>query len=226
MKVLIYTSSFDRPKMLRSCIQDAQSQTYNDILHVINLTAGSTNQIPVINDLFNGKTHIVMYPNGHSHVNNMNAIMSVHNYMDFDLFVKFDDDDIHKKDYVQNIVNHFEQHPECDVVSTCIKHQLNGNVVLNASPNQFGGWVICNDVYDNLTGNPEGTDYHMPMTFAFNKKALLSIMNLTNLWHFDDVLWREKWAKDGIIHQTVHNEDQVIWYVHANNISMSHLLKT
>lgn len=214
MKVLIYTSSFDRPKMLRSCIQDAQSQSYPDIFHVINLTAGSPNQIPVIDDLFSQKTQIVMHPNGHSHTNNMNAIKSVLNYMDYDLFVKFDDDDIHKKDYVLNIVNHFKQHPECDITSTFITNQLNG-VTLYKGP------------YDNLGPNPQGTDaeYHMPMTFAFNKKALQSIIGLTYLYHYDDYIWRQQWLKDGLVHQTVKNDDQIIWYIHGKNISTANFLR-
>lgn len=212
MKVLVYTSSFDRPKMLRSCIQDCQAQSYQDILHVINLTSDSNNQLPVIDDLIDEKTKVVRYANSHSHINNMNAIKWIPDCLNYDLFVKFDDDDIHKKDYVKNIVDHFIKHPECDIVSTLISNQLNGTTVYPGT-------------YDNLGGNPEGSNYHMPMSFAFNKKALLSIINLTDLYHHDDFIWRQKWQKDGLIHQTVDNQEQIIWYIHGKNISTANFLK-
>jgi hypothetical protein len=42
----------------------------------------------------------------------------------FDIYIKTDDDDIYKRDYVKTVVEYFETH-ECDVLSSSIGYQLN-----------------------------------------------------------------------------------------------------
>jgi len=200
--------------MLRSCIEDVKNQSYQNLIHTINITHDPNEQgcdySCLISDLLTEKQIIKDTVNQHTHLNNLYAIMSVPDYLSYDLFVKFDDDDIYLKNYLQEIVDTFEGNDKIDIVSSYIRNQLNGH-------------TLYPGLYDNL-GN-EKLNYHMPMTYAFNKKALLAITKITNLWHFDDVLWREEWNKAGLINETVSNSRNIIWYIHGKNVSTGNFLK-
>jgi hypothetical protein len=217
LKVLVFTSSYSkRPYMMRQIMLGVLNQTYKNIFQVVNITmdndSTTTNHTPLYSDLIRDNLHVIYSQNQHSHINNMKAITSVPNYLDFDVYIKMDDDDIHKSRYVENIVNYFKEHPETDIVSTYINYQLNG-------------YDLHKGPYDNLGANPGNTDYHMPMTFAFNKKAFLQIVGLTKIEGYDDNMWRNAWYKAGLIHQTVNNNDEIIWHVHGKNQSCPEFLK-
>jgi len=211
MKVLCFTTSYNRPKMLRSCIQDIANQTYS-VHHVVNVAFDTEKQdyTSIIEDIGSNLT-VVYNKNVHQQVNHMNAIKAV-NYKDYDLFVKIDDDDIYKSDYVENIVQCFEE-TKADVTSSFIADQLNGHTIYRGR-------------YDNLGNKPEHTNFHMPMTFAFNRKALDLIIGLTDFYHYEDMMWRDEWTKAGLIHSTALNHESVIWYIHGKNISTANFLRS
>jgi len=217
LKVLVYTSSYSkRPYMMRQIMLGVLNQTYKNITQVVNITMDSTsttkNHLPLYEDLVRDSLIVTYTENAHSHINNMRAIKAVPNYLDYDVYIKMDDDDIHKSKYVENIVKYFQEHPDTDIVSTYINYQLNG-------------FDLYKGPFDNLGANPGNTDYHMPMTFAFNKKAFLEIVNLTKLNGYDDNMWREAWYKAGLKHETVNNNDEIIWHVHGKNQSCPEFLR-
>lgn len=220
MKVMIFTSSYKRPHMLRQCMLNAKNQTYKDFIHAINITHdidNVQNYHPLINDIYApGKMGIITTNNDHTHFNNMMAIKQFADFESYDLFIKMDDDDIYKSNYVQNIVDMFTQDPTIDIVSTKIKRQLNGYKV-----------YVGEKLFDNLGANPPGTDYHMPMTFAFNKRAFDAIKNLQHKDKFghDDMMWRMHWEAHKYKHVAVNNENEIIWHIHGKNVSSSRLLK-
>jgi hypothetical protein len=218
-KVLIFTSAWGRrPLMTRQCMLSVMAQSYKDLVHAVNITldgdATTKDYSPMYNDLVKLDNRFIVNTNlnGHTHHNNMLAIKSVPNFMEYDYFLKMDNDDIYKTHYVENIVNFFEANPDVDITSTKITDHLNGYDLYK------GSW-------DNFGANPDGTDYHMPMTFAFTRKALESIIGLTNIYGFDDMMWRDAWAKDGLKHKAVHNENEVIFNVHGGNVSTGSWLK-
>jgi hypothetical protein len=212
-KVLCFTTSYRRQKFLRGTIFDMLNQTYNDIVHSINLTtiADKNKELNKIlyDDLISERVRIIYSENLHQHYNHLNAIMGIENYEDFDIFVKIDDDDIYKKNYIQNIVNFFNNN-DVDMISSKIKYQLNGHSI-----------IVGN--YDNLGGNPKNCDFKMPFTFAFNKNALNLIKNLTNIFGFEDSMWRESWCNKIKIME-IDNTDNVIWNIHGKNTSTSDFL--
>jgi hypothetical protein len=66
----------------------------------------------------------------------------------------------------------------------------------------------------------------MPMTLAFNKKALDLVMPIDNPPHNnDDMLWRRTWEAAGLIHKSVDNADQIIWHIHGKNASTANFLR-
>ncbi len=224
MKVLCFTTSYLRYKMLRGCIRDIQNQTYRNLVHGVNValdeekTDNGLNAI--FDDLYSDNLFMAYSINEYNHWNHITAIKTVPNYMDYDIFVKIDDDDMYKKDYVQTIVDTFKDNPEADIVSSkCMYYLKDTQMIVNKK------------LFNNFGGNPEGTDYNMPFTFAFNKKALESILSMkrsqmpSKAVHGHDRVWRYKWEEDGLKHIRVFNEGNFVWYVHGRNISTSDFLK-
>ncbi len=219
MKALIFTCSYNRPHMLRQCMLNAKNQSYENYIHTVNIVSDGgkdQNFLPLYDDLLDDKLIVTKGNNNFIHFNNMIAIKSVPDYNDYDVFIKMDDDDIYKKDYVKNIVELFQSNPDVDIVSTRINHQLNG---IQMFSNDLG--------YDSLGGNPNNSTYHMPMTFAFNKKAFDCIVNTPPNevnWN-DDLMWRYKWEDAGLKHVAVDNREQIIWHIHGKNISTGNFLR-
>jgi len=218
-KVLIFTSAWGRrPLMTRQCMLSVMAQSYKNLVHSVNITLDANSKTmdytPMFEDLVKLDNRLIVNhsPNNHTHPNNMFAIKSVPNFMEYDYFLKMDNDDIYKTNYVENIVNFFEANPNIDITSTRITYHLNGCDLYK------GSW-------DNFGANPEGSHYHMPMTFAFTRKALESIIGLTNIYGFDDMMWRDAWDKDGLKHKPVLNDSEVIWNVHGGNVSTGDWLK-
>lgn len=217
MKVLIFTCSYNRPYMLRQCILNVKNQSYQDIIHSVNIVSDGgkdQNFSPLYDDLLDDKLIITKSENKYIHFNEMLAIKNVPNYEQYDIFIKMDDDDIYKKDYVKNVVETFKNNPDISTTSSRISTQLNG-VLMFIGRN-----------YDNLGGNPNNSNYHMPMTFAFNKKGLDCILNIPNeeVWWNDDMLWRIHWEKEKLKHFPTDNRNNIIWNIHGNNISTSNFL--
>jgi hypothetical protein len=213
MKVLCFTTSFNRIKMLRGCIFDIYNQNYDNIHHSINITYNEESDIKIISklidDINNENISISFHKNKHQHFNYINSILQV-NYNDYDIFVKIDDDDIFKRDYVKVIVDFFSKNKDVDVISSKIKYQLNGSLFKEGD-------------YNNLGGNPLNCDFKMPQTFAFNKKALNYILNLEKIYGFEDHMWRDVWCDNCNIYE-IDNTDNIIWNIHGQNISVSNFL--
>jgi hypothetical protein len=223
LKVLVFTSAYcKRAYMMRQSILSGINQTYPNMVHSVNITLDKTSTTkdlsPLYEDLLNDKLIINYSDNyehyGFSHFNNMKCIQFVPDYQSYDLFIKMDDDDIYKSKYVENIVKVFEENPEVDTVSTKIKWQLNG-------------YDLYKGPYDNLGGNPNDSTYHMPNTFAFNKKALDCIISLTekDVCGHDDMMWRVAWENAKLKHKAVKNDDDVIWNIHGKNTSVGGWLR-
>ena len=216
-KVLIFTSAYYiRPLMTRQCILSSLNQSYKDFVHSVNITlddtAFTTDYKCIYDDILNDRIIINYSKNEHIHINNMFAIKSVPNYLDYDIFIKMDNDDIYRSKYVENIVNFFKNNKDIDITSTKITNKLNGyDIEVNS--------------FDNLGGNPENTDYNMPMTFAFTRKALDVIINLTKLdLQHDDMIWRNAWFAAGLKHKSVLNDNEIVWNIHGGNVSTGDFL--
>jgi len=213
MKVLCYTPSYSRLKMLRSCIQDVKQQTYDNIFHIVNITlddlSDKDNIIHMFNDINLANLKIIYTENNkRNHTNYINTISAV-NYSDYDLFIKIDDDDIYKKDYVSTIVKHFQE-VKCDIISSRVKTQLNGSKVRRGN-------------YNNLGGDQR---IKMPMTLAFNKIALDKVLKINPHGELSDPLWRKEWIKNDLTFSEVDNSENIIWYIHGANLSTSNFLDT
>jgi len=210
LKVLCFTTSYKRHKMLRGTIGDIKNQSYKNLFHSINITSDAddnTDYSIIYNDIQN--VNIVYNKNKHQHFNYINSIIST-DFNNYDLFVKIDDDDIYKKDYIKTIVDFFNNNPTVDIVSSKIKYQLNGDILRQVSAS-------------NLGGNPEGCEFNMPPTFAFNKKGLSYILEANRTYGYEDNMWRDSWCGNCNIAE-INNQENIIWHIHGKNISTSSFL--
>lgn len=219
MKVLIATASYNRPFMLRQCLLGVKNQSYQNYTHTVNIVSDGgkdQNFLPLYDDLLDDKLIVTKSKNRFIHFNIVEAIKNVPDWESYDLFIKMDDDDVYKKNYVRNIVNMFERNSDIDVVSTKITNQLNGITMIPSITK-----------YNHLGAIPKGTDYKMPMTLGFNKKALDIVMSIPDnkVIANDDLLWRFNWTDNNLKHAEVDNSNQIVWYIHGRNISTSSFLK-
>lgn len=216
MKVLCFTTSYRRPKMLRGCMMDMLNQTYENIVHGVNFVHHVNDHYEyhhiLIDDLMaKDRISVVFNENAHQHTNYIRSIQAIDNYLDYDLFIKIDDDEIYKQNYVQNIVD-FMSANDCDICSSKVNWQLNGFNVFKVNSG-------------SLAKNPEGYDFNTPFSFAFNRKALQSILSIENINDWEDQMWKIVWAKDGLKHASIDNRNEVIWHIHGTNVSVSTFLK-
>jgi len=199
--------------MLRGTILDIRNQSYKNICHSINVCLDHNSNLDLIPkvfyDLIDECLVISYHRNEHQHTNHIKAILEVDGWEEYDIFVKIDDDDIYKKDYVKTIVQYFEKN-DVDVVSSVMAYQINGKFLRKGS-------------YHNLGANPEMCDFKMPATFAFNLKALKQILELNNLYAFEDNMWRDIWCKKSVIGE-VDNTENVLWHIHGKNTTTSDFL--
>jgi hypothetical protein len=124
----------------------------------------------------------------------------------YDIYIKIDDDDIHKRDYVKTIVDYFETH-ECDVLSSHISSQLNN-------------FYLSKGYYRNLGGDFPNNNYLMPMTFAFSHKAYEILLGIEDNNNHDDLQWRDAWSEQGLKDHNVDNSNNIIWHIHGKNASV------
>lgn len=219
MKVMIFTSSYNRPHMLRQCILNAKNQTYKKFKYAINVVSDPDEweyYLPLFDDIYSSNMNFIHSANSAIHFNHMAAIKSVKGFDKYDVYIKMDDDDVYKSGYVENIVKKFQEDPTIDIVSSKIKYQLKGHKM-----------YMGEELYDNLGGNPGESKYHMPMTFAFNNKAFNVIKDLEqkDVMQHDDMMWRMHWEAHGLKHATVDNSEEVIWHIHGKNVSTSDFIE-
>ena len=210
--------------MLRQSLLSGLNQTYKNFTYSVGIKVDSDtitkDFTPLYDDLIHDGRLVINVGNNHtrgfSHFNNMDTIRAISDYESYDLFIKMDDDDIYKSGYVENIVKLFTENPTIDTTSSRISYQLNG---ANLYYSEVG--------YDSLGGNPGNSTYHMPMSFAFNKKGLDAIINLTlnDVCGHDDMMWRVAWEKAGLNHLAVHNREELIWNIHGGNESVGGWLR-
>lgn len=219
MKVMVFTSSYHRPHMLRQCILNAKNQTYKKFKHAINVVSDPYEwgyYLPLLDDIYSSNMSFMHSTNSAIHFNNMAAIKSIRGFDKYDVYIKMDDDDIYKSGYVENIVKKFQEDPTIDIVSSKIVYQLKEYKL-----------YIGEEPYDNLGGNPGKSTYHMPMTFAFNNKAFNVIKDLEekDIMQHDDMMWRIHWEAHGLKHASVDNSEDIIWHVHGKNASTASFIE-
>ncbi|MBL4934675.1 glycosyltransferase [Clostridium sp. YIM B02515] len=208
MKVLLFTPTYRRPYMLRECILNIKNQSYTDFTHTISIMYDDKSEIENYQYLFDDiidDRFIIGFNKNNSSFGRYIAALS-QSPEPYDIYIKIDDDDIHKKDYVKTIVEYFETH-ECDILSSHISSQLNN-------------YFLSKGNYRSLGGDYPNNNYLMPMTFAFSHKAYEIILGIKDNYDHDDLQWRTAWSNCGLKDDNVDNSNNIIWHIHGKNASV------
>jgi hypothetical protein len=158
----------------------------------------------LFDDILDDRFIIKYYKNSSTHANYMSTLLQCPTH--HDIYIKIDDDDIYKKDYVKTIVDYFETH-KCDILSSKINHQLNN-------------YFLSKGNYQSLGGNFPDSNFLMPMTYAFNHKAYAVLLTIKDNKNYEDLQWRAAWSRFGLKDHNVDNANNIIWHIHGKNISV------
>lgn len=221
MKILCFTTSYNRPYYLYNTINNILNQSYYDISYSINLNIDDQNDINkykvLLKDFYSDtRLKIIYNKNVDQHTNYLRAVRNF-NISNYDLFFKIDDDDIYHKHYIKNSINYFNEF-NCDILSYIPKNHIN-NGKIEGSIQSIGIWGP--DTKSNIK-------FGMPPTYIFNKKACNIILNISQqqskaIHFFEDGSWREYWRKYKLNSKVI-DEELFIYNIHNHNVSSKFLL--
>jgi cellulose synthase/poly-beta-1,6-N-acetylglucosamine synthase-like glycosyltransferase len=214
MKVLLFTPTYKRPYMLRQCIFNMKNQSYSDFTHSISIMYDEESEIAnyevLFDDILDDRFIMEYKKNSSTHSNYMSPLLQPSE--PYDLYIKIDDDDIYKKDYLKTIVEYFESNP-CDILTSKIGNQLNN-------------YFVSKGEYRSLGGDYPYHNFLMPQTYAFNHKAFEIIRNIKDDNNYEDLQWRTAWSKHKLKDGNVDNSQNIIWHIHGKNISVGSWLRS
>lgn len=221
---LCFTTSYNRPYELYNTINSVLNQTYKDIKYSVAINIDNKEDESkyklLLKELATDKRLNILFTKNKSQHENYLYPIKNGKYENYNLFIKLDDDDIYKPDYIENIINIYKQ-KKPDVISAKISTQINGSKIESGSFESIGVWQP--DVSSS-------TKFGMPFTYAFNKKALSILFKLTadelsSIHAFEDPGWRTKWRESGIKSYVIDKFTSAIYRIHGHNTSSSYLYK-
>lgn len=222
MKVLCFTTSYNRPYYIYNTINNILNQSYTNINYSVNINTNHQDDINLYTQLLkdfqqDDRLKIIYNTNLDQHTNYLRAIKGFNN-TDYDLFCKIDDDDIYHKNYITKSIEYFKTH-KCDILSYIPQHHIN-NGKIKGSIESIGKWQP--DINSPIK-------FGMPPTYIFNKKACNIIMNISSqqsrsIHFFEDGSWREYWRKYKLISHVIDNDNVFVYNIHKDNVSSKYLL--
>lgn len=196
---LCFTTSYKRPALLYHCINNILNQSYAEFRYVVGICFDQPEEQEQYNILLkeflkDKRLSIFYHKNMDQHDNYLYPIKKV-DYHKYNLFIKIDDDDIYKPQYIADIIENFTNN-KTDIISSEIKYQIHNNKLESGLFDHVGGVWGPDSVSDIKFG--------MPCTYAFNNKALDIILKLKTednhkIHPFEDPVWRTRWREKTII---------------------------
>ena len=223
--MLAFTCTMGRPFFIRCCVLQMQQQTY-PVDHVIYVNHPDAqdrsdlyNYTSLLDDIApqQGTITIRYGRSGTQQFNHLQALaLAAHD--DYDLFLKIDDDDVYRRNYVRNVA---------------LDQQKNGWDFSGAhSQGLIDGpkWGQRNCV-SQLGMEPEdirlGVIEMMPSSYAFSRKALNVIKEIpTDIDKNEDILWRRKLTSDEGIKVHFREHSGMAYHLHGKNVSTWDSYKT
>lgn len=223
-RVLCFTCSTNRPLFIRNCILQVQAQSIaaDHVIYINHPKAKDENETTnyqyLLDDIKAKKNTTIQIQYGATvsqHKNHM-AALTLANINNYDLFLKIDDDDIYRTDYIKQVVDSFKEE----------KWDFSGQ---NATGILNGIHFQKNAILECLGENELDIKYNvpkmMPGTYAFSQKAIKLLQEkMIDQQQFEDPQWRVLLAKEKHIKTLKRNGTQYIYHIHGKNISTSHHL--
>lgn len=225
MKILCFTTSYRRPYYIYNIINNILNQSYTDINYCVNINLDRLEDKIIYENFLldfatDNRLKIIYNKNNDQQINYVRAIEGFGN-LDYDLFVKIDDDDIYTKKYIEKSINLFNNN-DCDIMSYICNTHINNNILKSEQISSIGVWK---------KDQQSAISFGMPSTFIFNKKACEIIKNIDiktskSIHKFEDGAWKELWRKHNLKSLIINNENLFVYNIHKNNISSKFLLDT
>lgn len=216
---LCFTTSYKRPALLYHCINNILNQSYAEFRYVVGICFDQPEEQEQYNILLkeflkDKRLSIFYHKNMDQHDNYLYPIKKV-DYHKYNLFIKIDDDDIYKPQYIADIIENFTNN-KTDIISSEIKYQIHNNKLESGLFDHVGGVWGPDSVSDIKFG--------MPCTYAFNNKALDIILKLKTednhkIHPFEDPVWRTRWREKKLSSYIIKESDSIIYNIHNNNTS-------
>ena len=219
VKVLAFTCSARRPLMLRHCILQIRQQTYpTDHVIYVNVPEGSDAEMALVDysalldDVSRGSRTRIRIAHGQSgtlHKNFVSALRLI-DVEEYDIFLKVDDDDIYMRNYTKEIVDDF-QIRKWDYSGTSSWGILNGFRWNRDMPLSDLGLAE----EDLALGVPKV----MPPSVAFSRKAINSVLTLSDEDGFEDIRWRRHLASAPAMVLATRRDRNFVYNIHGGNVS-------
>ena len=217
---LCFTTTYKRPYYIYNTINNIlNNQSYTNIKYVVGISINQPEEQShyekILSDFVSDKRIEIFYhKNMDQHDNYLYPIKNI-DYHKYNLFIKIDDDDIYKNNYIENIITEFSRH-QIDIISCKTKYIVNKDHIEEGAFDTVGG-VWQPDTQSDIK-------FGMPFTYAFNNKALDVILKLSQkdrhqIHHFEDPAWRTKWREEKLKSHVIQDYDQAIYNMHYSNVS-------
>jgi len=210
--------------MLRQCMLNIKNQSYDNFHHSI-----AINKYPIdsdkydawsrnhggekefdygelFDDIVDDRWTIKYYTNGNQHVNYLNAIKQI-NIDDYDYFIKIDDDEIHKREYLTSIYQYIISNKKFDVLTSKVLFKLNACFLERNGP------------WGNLGAMPDIVG--MPGTMVISREAMKEIVSMPlTEWTkgYEDTAWiNYLYDKKKRVFVLGPEQPNFIWHIHGGN---------
>lgn len=223
-RVLCFTTSYRRPYMLYNCIKNILSQKFTDFTYYVNINIDHPNEQGryklILDDFKDDKRlHVIYNQRQSQHQNYLKPIIAA-GRDNFNIFVKIDDDDIYKSDYLSTVLNAYKKHKK-DILSCVLNTTINGGSIDVGSFESIGIWKPDTE---------SKVKFGMPCTYVMNQSAINILLKMTDaeikaIHPFEDPAWRTKWREANLTSYVLKNCDSVIYNIHGQNVSSSFLYK-
>ncbi len=222
MKILLFTASKHRALFSRLCVLQMQNQTATHthcvFLNTEHPDEPTLNYSPLLEDIHikpGNTVHLAFGRSGNQHQNHITAIGLEPDWEKHDLFLKIDDDDIYKKNYIENIIES-QSNYKWDFSGTRAESHINGIHHYEKVVTDLGL-----DEKDIALNVPR----FMPGTFAFSRKAIRKIMTIPSIQGWEDSAWRKLMVADPEIKVHERKSSHYIYNIHGKNVSTAHHYK-
>jgi len=215
VRVLAFTSSRDRPLLLRHCIMQMAHQSYPTD-HAIYLNSPEEDVPRVRRDYERILSDLSIIPGVRvtygPYISSQGTVLA---HIDaqllerYDLFLKVDDDDIYFRNYVEEVVRDFQER-RWDYSGSCSDGYLNGARLIAHQLKSLG---LTEE--DHQLAIPE----IMPPTIALSRKAALAILEVEDSGASEDFLWRRHLAKISGMKMCVRPRSNFVYNIHGANKS-------
>lgn len=205
--------------MLRHCIMQMQRQSFplDHVIYVNSINEPGSEYIAdnysgLLEDLLEGTQGSLKIGYGKtlSFHENYTAALSLANINNYDLFLKIDDDDIYRQNYVEDVVRDF------------VSRKWDYSGAVSAGLLVGHKWephcVLAGLGLGEMDRELKVPDL-MPSTAAFSRKAIKAILSLEAVDGFEDVHWRRHLARRLEIVMAQREDKNFVYNVHGDNVS-------